>query len=370
MPSSPDGSHAARPRATARGAFVDGWRRALRAPWLAAGVLVATLVVAAPLAAVLDTMIRHQLGSSLVADRVVSGWDAGWATEFHAQAQGVGQTFTDEILGFGGTLATLSDLVDKVTPNPAIAGAIGAYLLLWMFLSGGVLDRLARARPIRARAFFAACGGYLVRFVRLGVVVGAAYWALFRWLHPYLFGTLYDRWTRDMTVEGHAVVLRAILYAVFLAALAGVSVVSDFAKVRLVVEDRRSVLAALAAAVRFIRRRFWRVAGLYLLNTAAFVLILAVWFAAAPSASAPLGVALLVAQVYLLARIVAKLAFAASEIAFFQGELAHAGYTASPRPVWPDSPAEEAIRRLTAATGQRAEGHGQREGRGQREEEG
>jgi hypothetical protein len=47
-----------------------------------------------------------------------------------------------------------------------------------------------------------------------------------------------------------------------------------------------------------------------------------------------------------LARLWAKLAFMASEIAFFQGELAHAGYVAAPLPVWPDSPAVEALGRI------------------------
>jgi hypothetical protein len=56
---------------------------------------------------------------------------------------------------------------------------------------------------------------------------------------------------------------------------------------------------------------------------------------------------LLVAELYLLLRVWAKLAFMASEVVFFQGELAHAQYTAMPDPVWPDSPAAEAIENLT-----------------------
>jgi len=35
--------------------------------------------------------------------------------------------------------------------------------------------------------------------------------------------------------------------------------------------------------------------------------------------------------------------FWASETALFQGRLAHAGYVAAAKPVWPDSPAAEAI---------------------------
>ena len=118
-----------------------------------------------------------------------------------AQAQGLGRTFTHEILGFGGTLANVSGLLDRRELNPTVAGAIVAYVAAWIFLSGGLLDRLARGRPIRTAAFFSACGVYFVRFLRLAVVIGAVYRALFRWLQPWLFTTVYDRLTRDLTEE-------------------------------------------------------------------------------------------------------------------------------------------------------------------------
>ena len=150
-----------------------------------------------------------------------------------------------------------------------------------------------------------------------------------------------------MTEESHALVLRGALYLVFFGALAAVSLVADMAKVRAVVEDRHSMLSALAASIRFIRRRPWRMSGLYLLNVAAFLVVVRIWLQMAPAAAAPTWTAFLIAQIYLLLRVWAKLAFMASEVVFFQGELAHAHYTAAPALVWPDSPAAEAIRNLT-----------------------
>lgn len=346
MPRSRDDRLPDRPGATVTGAFVEAWRRVLRAPALAAAMLVVTLLMALPLSFVLRGMLDEHLGSSLEAGRAADGWNAAWAGEFAGQAQGLGRTFSYEILGFGGTLANLSRLIDRDRLNPALAGAVTAYVVLWIFVSGGLLDRLARARPVGAAAFFAACGVYFGRFLRLGVMVGAIYWILFRWLHPFLFVRMYDRFTRDLTSERTAAWTRVGLYAVFLAALAIVSLITDFAKVRAVVEDRRSMIAALAASGRFIRRRVFRVAALYLLNVVAFLALLAVWFLIAPSASASVWWALLVAQLYLLARIWIKLVFMTSEVVFFQRELAHAEYTSLAEPVWPDSPAVEAIARL------------------------
>jgi uncharacterized integral membrane protein len=357
MPSSPESASPlasdtptdrfARPRATVLGAFVEGWRRVLGAPALTASMVLATLLLALPLAIALGGMLEEHLGASAEAERAAEGWHAGWAAEFGAQAQGLGRTFTHEILGFGGTLATLGGLLDREPLNPTLAGAAAAYVVLWIFVSGGLLDRLARARPVGVAAFFSACGAWFVRFLRLGVLVGAAYWALFAWLHPYLFATLYSRFTRDMTEERDAIVLRAALYAAFLVPVALVSVIADFAKVRAVVEDRRSMVSALLTAVRFVRRRFLRVAGLYLLNIVAALIVLRLWLQVAPAAGAPVWIAFLIGQLYLLVRIWAKLAFMASEVAFFQGELAHARYTAAPLPQWPASAAAEAINNLS-----------------------
>ena len=346
MPSSFEPRDGDRPRATVLGAFLEGWRRVLRAPALTASIFGLTLLLALPLAVALRAMLNEHLGASLEADRAAAGWNASWAAEFGAQAQGLGRTFTHEILGFGGTLANVSGLLDARQLNPTITGAIVAYLVAWVFVSGGLLDRLARARPIGTAAFFSACGVYFIRFLRLGIIIGAAYWLLFRWLQPMLFGEIYESATRDMTTERQGILLRASLYLVFAAALAAVNVIADFAKVRAVVEDRRSMIGALGASMRFIRRRPLRVAALYLVNILALLIILRLWLQVAPTGATAAWWAFLITQIYLLARVWARLSFIASEIVFFQGELAHADYTALPEPVWPDSPAAEAVTKL------------------------
>ena len=54
-------------------------------------------------------------------------------------------------------------------------GALALGLLLWLFLSGGLLDRYARRRRGGARGFFGACGVFFFRFLRLGLLAGLAY---------------------------------------------------------------------------------------------------------------------------------------------------------------------------------------------------
>jgi hypothetical protein len=329
------------------GSFIEGWRRVIAAPALAASLLVVTLLMAAPLARALGGMIGESLGSSLEGHTAAWNWDAAWAAEFAAQAQGLGKTFTHEIIGFGGTLKILSGIADNQPLNTTLVGAVMAFSVVWLFLTGGILDRLARGRAVRAGGFFAACGGYFFRMLRLAVIMWATYWALFKWLHPFLLTRVYDHYTRDMTAEKDGMILRVLLYLAFGLALFVANLVFDYAKVRMVVEDRRSVVSALGASMRFLRRRPLRAFGLYMLNVIAFLMVLRLWLEAAPQAWDSVGWAFLITQIYLLVRIWLRLAFVSSEIVFFQGELAHAGYTARPPYVWPHSAAAEAIENLT-----------------------
>ena len=127
-----------------------------------------TLLVALPLSLALRSLIAAHLGDSLFADALASGTNYDWWQEFSAQASGLGTTFVPSIVGFGAVLNNLSALLDNLPMATTIAGATTAWLVLWSFLSGGVLDRYARMRPTRTPGFFAACGTHFWRFLRLG----------------------------------------------------------------------------------------------------------------------------------------------------------------------------------------------------------
>lgn len=331
---------------TALSAFREGIRRVNAAPHVLAGMFLVTLTLALPLALALRGMIEAHLGQSLAAETVASGVNPDWWQEFSAQAVGLASTFAPSIIGFGAVLDNLSGFLDHVPLAATIAGATVAWLVIWSFLSGGVLDRFARNRPTRSYGFFAACGTHFWRFVRLGIFGWFVYLFLFETLHGWIFHNGYERLIREITVERQAFAIRLAGYAVFGAALLFFSMLFDFARVRIVVEDRRSALGALVASVRFVRRHFGRVVALYLLNGAVFVALLAVYAATstgAPRSGLHMWAVLLLGEVYILARHYLKLLFYASETALFQGALAHAAYTAAPAVVWPDSPAVEAI---------------------------
>lgn len=327
-------------------AFRDGYSRVWRAPMIVVGLFIFQLVLAVPLMFALRTMLVGHLGESLAADRAFASVNRDWWEEFRQQAVGLGVTFVPSIIGFGAVLKNLSDLVDNRALPPIMTGVLAATIVLWIFLSGGILDRFARNRPTRAHGFFAACGVFFFRFARLGVVAFGLYWLLFARLHPFLFETVYTRLVLNVTVERTGFLIRLGLYVLFGILLVFINLILDYTKVRIVVEDRRSVLAALLTAWRFVRRRLGRTIGLYALNALVFLLIVLIYAVVAPGVATTrltMWLAFLGAQLYLVARLIIRLQFASSQIALFQGELAHADYVSAPLPVWPDSPAAEAI---------------------------
>jgi hypothetical protein len=327
-------------------ALRDGLRRVHSAPAVLIGVFVLTFVVALPLGLTLRGMLRDHLGDSLAAEQAAAGVNSEWWDEFSAEATGVGATFSTSVIGFAAVLDNVSSMLDNRAHATVLAAAGAAYLLLWVFLIGGVLDRYARGRPTRAHGFFSACGVYFFRFLRLGLLAGIVYYLLFAYVHTWLLDTFYTWATRDSVVERSAFFVRGSLYLVFGALLVACNLVFDYAKIRAVVEDRRSMIGALLAAARFLRRHASSAVGLYLANGVLFVIVLALYALVAPGAGSigwSMWLGLAVSQVYLLARLWVKLVFCASQTALFQSALAHAQYTAAPQAVWPESPAAEAI---------------------------
>ena len=331
---------------SALSAFGAGIGRVNRSPFILFGMFLVTLLIALPLSIALRGMLEAHLGASLAADAAAAGANYEWWQEFSAGASGLGTTFVPAIIGFGAVLSNWSGLMDNLPIATTILGATVAWLIVWTFLIGGVLDRYARNRPTRTAGFFAACGTHFWRFLRLAILGWFVYTFLFSVLHPWIFDVAYGRLTRDVTVERQAFAIRAAGYLLFGSSLVLCSMLFDFARVRIVVEDRRSAIGALIASLRFVRRNFGSIVMLYLLYGALFLLLAGVYAIvgrSGPRSGVQLWTVLLLGELYILGRHYLKLVFYASETSLFQAALAHAEYTAAPTLVWPDSPAVESI---------------------------
>src|SRR6478609_4115310 len=129
---------------------MDGLRRVGSAPAILAGVWLLTVAASLPLAIALRADLSEHLGESLAANTAASGVNYDWMQEFGDQASGIGLTFKPTVIGFGAVLDNASAFLDA-TPRPAvIVGAASVYIVLWIFMAGGIIDRYARDRPTRA----------------------------------------------------------------------------------------------------------------------------------------------------------------------------------------------------------------------------
>jgi hypothetical protein len=327
-------------------AWREGIRRVNAAPALLVGVWALTLLVSLPLGVVMRGMIARHLGRSQAAETAASGVNYDCIQEFADQASGVGVTFKPTIIGFGAVLDNLSAFLDNTPRPPVIVAAASAYIAVWIFVAGGIIDRYARDRATHAYGFFASAGVFFFRFLRLAAVQWIVYAVLFGSIHPLLFERLYPRLVHEVSVERTAFFTRVALYLVFGILVAGCTMIFDYAKVRAVVEDRRSMIGAIAGALGFIRRNAGAAVRLFLLNFALFAIVVGLYALLAPSAGGTgltMWLAFAIGQLYVIARLWVKLTFWASETALFQERLAHAGYVARPAPAWPESPAADAI---------------------------
>jgi hypothetical protein len=314
------------------------------APAVIVGIYCITLVAALPLALSLRDALQDHLGSSLAAGEAAEGVNYDWWQEFSSQAGGIGTTFTPTIIGFATTLDSVSGLLDRRTLSTPIALTLAVYLAAWMFVTGGILDRYARGRRVGTFAFFAASGTFFFRFIRLGIAAAVTYWFLFTYVHDWLFAKWYVNVTRDLPIERTVFYWRVLMYAIFTALVAAATLVFDYAKVRAVVEDRRSMTGALIAALRFIVRNPSRVVALYAINAVLFLAVIAVWGLinqGAGGAGVWMWAGVAVSQGYILARLLVKLQVLASETALFQRSLAHWGYSAAPIAARPEPPVVE-----------------------------
>ena len=198
---------------------------------------------------------------------------------------------------------------------------IGA-VLLWAFLTGGILDRYARGRPTRARGFFGACGAHFAAMLRLALLV----LLVVALVHLAMGGDFPNDYVH-MVAFGVALLLVLVL---------------TLAQVRIAVEDRRSAVGALLAGGRFVARNP-AVIGLYGIFVVAAMAVMLGFerIEHAPDVSA--SMLRLAIEVASALECLLALAWLATAVSLFQARLAHAGYTAGPPLTWPESPAAETI---------------------------
>jgi len=314
-------------------AIREGIVRAGSAPGLLVLLWVLNLLVALPFAAALAGSIDTSVGDRLVQRDLAAGYAPEWFGEFEADAGGPAggfeRTFGAGIVGAGAFLKNLDAWWSGRLFDPGFTGgwgllAAGAlYALAWALLLGGVIDRLAgrggRAWRLPFRDLLAAGGRFFFRFVRLAVLSGVLYLLVFlgaRWL----FGAIEEA-ARDVTVERTALTWTLAGFALVVLLLAVVRTAFDYAKVAVVLEDRRSAVGAALSGLGFVVRHPLRTLGLFAVFAVVGLALLWLYGAVAPTAGpgtwAGVVLAFVLGQIALGTRLGLRLATLGGETALY-----------------------------------------------------
>ena len=208
---------------------------------------------------------------------------------------------------------------------PALAGWVLVpallFILVSVFLNGGIIGRLAAGEKTTLQGFFADCGKHFGRFFRVFLLSLPVYILVFGGLIK-LVSAPFNVWAKNAAGEMPVIIASNLKFLMTILLLSIVQMYFDYVKIHLVVRDGRTVLAAAAAALSFIGRKFFKAWGLYLLVGLLFIATTAVFIAVTNVLPGTGGAALVLgfiwAQAYILARIWIKVLFFAAELDLYR----------------------------------------------------
>ena len=315
---------------TAAQAIAGGLRR-VRRSWglslLLLGVNLATaLILAAPLAGTLAKDFHERpSGSSMM-----YGFDYPWWSQWSDTRTGWQATLGPDLLGKGFGLKNLDLLLKGQLPaglfavrdaegkrplllDPLLLGIAAAYMLVQVFLAGGVLSVLRQAQgQWTMRGMLHGAGFYFGRFVRVWALMMAAAAILFAVYGP--LARWADSQAREAVSEATAEAWLLGRHAVLLLALVFLHLVGTYARVITVLEERSSAVLAVLSGLSFAFTRLLSTMAIAGGMAIVFVLALALW-QMFDQAWTTIGyrtqlVTLLAMQALVLARISLRLALA------------------------------------------------------------
>jgi hypothetical protein len=305
------------------GATAAGFRRVLGSPMLILGAWLLTVLAALPVTVVLGNSLQQSFGRTLAAEPMAEGFDDGWYGEYRGSAKGLEQSFSPTLAGVGGVLANLEAWV-KGTSLQRFAGLTGLALLftlIWALFLGGAIERYAFGDGPRGVAAILNAGGrYWSRFVRLALLSAVVYYGIYR-LHGWLMDGLEGRLV-DVTEETRAMWSTLAIYAVTALLLVLVRACFDYAKIAIVIEDRRSALLSAVQGVAFVATHPFSATGVVLLMAVLTAVPLGLYTWLRPTVVTPgwggVIFAVMVGQAWMLTRLTLRLTLLGAQTSLYQ----------------------------------------------------
>ena len=197
------------------------------------------------------------------------------------------------------------------------------YVTLTLLTAGGTLAVFSGTeKRFSAPVFFRGCGAFFWRFLRL-FILSVIFYGIFVFGVNGGLSALFSRMTRNWTMEKYVLFLswgRLLLVAFFFILI---NMIFDYAKVRIVVEEGRSAIAAGFRSIKFVFKNFRKTLAVYLLCFLLGVIVIAIYNpleSVLPQYTRKWVIAVFILQqLFILARVYVRLTFFSSEVILYEG---------------------------------------------------
>jgi hypothetical protein len=217
---------------------------------------VVNLAFALVLAVPLHRSLAESIGRSDAGDRLAKGFDYVWWEEYRDRGRGLSRSFGPSVIGRGALLNNLEGLVEMrfVEWPSGILLVLLVFLVTRAFLAGGTLDLFRRQTPRFApRPYLEAALTRFPTFLGLMLLSWFFFGLIGFLLRPWLRGLVERLASRALTeVTGFWAGLGAS--AVVWALLLVVQMIFDYARIKSVLRERRSVLRSFLDGSGFVLR--------------------------------------------------------------------------------------------------------------------
>lgn len=228
--------------------------------------------------------------------------------------------------GFVKTLAGfLYDFFVRWQLNPGSFSLLFFISLLYVcvntFLAGGFVGIYSKEYRSSFPEFLMDGARYFGKFFRIALLALVVYYLFFAVLVSWFNNSIFE-WTQNDASESVPYLYYMIRNVIVLLLMALLFMIFDYARIRMVVDDRTSALGSTAAGARFAVPRFIQTYGLYVLLTAIgvlFVIVYAILEKSIPQESYwPLVFLFILQQLYMVARFWLKATFFASQVTMYR----------------------------------------------------
>ena len=193
------------------------------------------------------------------------------------------------------------------------------YMILNIFLSGGILSALIKGQKLNITEFLSECVLYFNRFLKLFLI--SLVLLLMVFLLNMLLSRLFGYFTEEAATEHLSIILFMTRVIILVIVLAFINLLFDYAKIMTVVYDYHKMMETVKLALMFIMMSLIKTVGLYKLYLFTAVGIFLLYWVVESALQVSSGFMVLVffiwTQIYMILKLWVRLGFFAGQYSFY-----------------------------------------------------